>query len=150
MNRNRAFAVILSLIISISLFFGLNLSTARGPIPHHRGTFDTWYGDVNAKIVESSWSVTYVKDRAIFVAKFTELNIAEEVPGTYDSFRIWMQADSVQIVGNVVTISGTAKLWKNGELIINPALIITIDPDNLAAQFHMTLDGYWINGSLTP
>jgi len=150
MNKKRAFTVILSLIISTSLFYGLTVSTAKGPISHYTGTFDTWYSDLNAKIVESSWSVTNVKSMAIFNAKFTELNIAEEVPGTYDSFRIWMQADSVKIVGNIITISGTAKLWKNGKLLSKPALFITIDPDNLATQFHMTLDSNWIDGSLTP
>ena len=117
----------------------------------YRGTCDTWYADINAKIVQSNWRVVMTESgKAIFFMKFIELNIWEEIPGTYDYVIVKMDTYDVQTTSNGFIIRGTSLWWKNEILTFTLETVITISETNYTTQFRMDIDGAWITGSLTP
>jgi len=116
----------------------------------YKGTFDTLYSDPDAKIVESNWWFFIKGDWAVLYALFTELNILEEVPGTYDYFIIVLITQDVVPIANGYTITGTSYWWKNGVFANEFETAIIIDETDLWGQFRMAFDSEWIDGSLTP
>ena len=153
------FAIVFSMLV---LFTFCAISQAEDAAQvSYRGTFDTWfYMDgsqaTNAKAVDSSWQMGLTRgEKAWFYAHYLELNVAEEIPGTYDNFTIIMVTDNWESIGNGYFLEGTSFFWKNGVLTYQFDAQITIDSEFYVTQLraNFTIDQeniVQIFGSLLP
>ena len=170
MNRKILIGLTVSMIIGVSCVglvtvsaspfsFVKAASTPKSSLLY-RGTIETWIDrdlEETAKVIESSWRLIVHEDEwAMFYLKYTELNIEEEIPGTYDYFVIRMRSNDVEKTLEGCIVAGTSEWWKNGELTYSFEVVVTIDPTDLRSQFSMGLVGQggvvWFTfpGSLLP
>ena len=159
MNTKKGIVIISSLLIIAALITGITVTTS--PSLKYKGTCDTWYENnlgtgwitSYAKIVTSRWRIyTSLNEQTFFRLRFTELNILEEEPGTYDDFIVRMKADSVTLgEDGVVTITGISHWWKNGvRKDWDGPTTITIEETNYETQMIVDFGSCRLFGSLTP
>jgi len=161
-----------SLLIVVALSSGLIATTTGGGqtarYVHYKGSLDTWYSILvdgswetyyGGKVVKSNWVVWILNSgTAHFFTKFSELNVGEEVPGTYDDFVVWMRTDDIEENNDdgYRRITGTTNWRKNMVETFTWETVITISETDYAIQFIMDLiagplPAVWrITGSLLP
>jgi hypothetical protein len=138
MKLKRSFAIIFSMLVLFS-FCAISQGKAIAQTSYG-GTFDTWYyvdgvPTYDAKVVISQWKMGLTQDgRAWFFAKYIELNVSEEIPGTYDNFIVIMVTDIWEPISNGYSLEGTSYWWKNGILTYQWDTKITIDSEFYETQ----------------
>jgi hypothetical protein len=168
-KRKRALILLASFITILAIFTSSVTTTAKEPTSdviasaeiHFRGTLDNWYlvngtYDKNAKILSSTWLMGFTPGGiAGFYAKYLELNVYEEIPGTYDDFVIFMLASYWEPYNDGYYLEGRTYWWKNGVLTYEWDAEIIIDlgyyETQLMIDFIRTSPNFLqIQGSLKP
>jgi hypothetical protein len=103
MNKHRLLAITVLAMTLFLVSFASPLVFSEKPDALYEGTLETWYWFTpfeegpypmdDAKVVEGEWKIIDLGGSFRVEMEWTELNIHEEIDGTYDTFEVEMTPD---------------------------------------------------------
>ena len=109
--------------------------SAKKVVYRANGTLDQYNDPMydGAIVFQGSWNIKIKENNEVdFEVRFLEKNINEEIPGTFDKFKIVLtQLDSLDITDSVCVIEGTLVWHKTGWDLEAPDGYIGDPPGNI-------------------
>ncbi|MFQ6080938.1 MAG: hypothetical protein ACE5OW_04655 [Candidatus Bathyarchaeia archaeon] len=142
--KSKILLALAGLLIVSTLF--ISPVSAQSPVIYRaNGTLDEYNPGVTAEIFVGSWRIKIKDNKVNFKARYLELNVVEQIPGTKDKFRLVLtDVTTISISGSQCEIEGTLVFYKRGFdpvtgefgfYTFSFTTKITIDPSEIQIDF---------------